>query len=256
MENIFRQSFVREAKTAVEKARDLASLDHQGMKGALREIIITKLFEPILPPEVRVATGKVVAHDGKKSAQIDLILYAPNILPPALYDEKNGFVAIEAALYTVEIKSKLNSTEIKKAINNAKSVRNLHIISTEHWFATEDIGRPIKTISTNTAYPINALFAFTSDLKGSRKTELDRYRELDPNADTHPAIQVICVAGKGYWYSKPGGGWRWAPPSQNLAEIMGFLGGLANTLPQLIAHKGRPRFGNYLATDLDLQDVI
>lgn len=246
MHNHFRQRFLRLAQNAVGASADLAPLDHQGLKGTLREIVIGSLFNPILPTGVEIATGKVVAHDGQVSAQIDLILHSQTILPPALYDEKNGFVPVESALYTVEVKSRLTAEGLDEAISNARSVRSLPILQTEHWLPTLVQNNPIQRISTTTPYPVNALFAFGSDLTGGKKSELDRYREKDFNADTAPAVQAICVVGKGYWYSKKDGGWKYLPASPDLDELMSFLGGLTNTLPQLIAWKGRPRLGNYL----------
>ena len=158
LENFFRQRFLRLAHHAVSEAADLDPLDHQGMKGTLREIVIGQLFRPVLPPEVQIATGKVVAHTGATSSQVDLVLYSPTILPPALYDEKNGFVPVESALYTIEVKSRLTAEGVAEAVANAQSVRRLPTLSTEHWLAKGCPERPIERVLTATAHPVNALF--------------------------------------------------------------------------------------------------
>lgn len=44
---------------------------------------------------------------------------------------------------------------------------------------------------------IPLLFAYDTELKN--KDELERYRELDAEADTNPIIPVFCVVGRGYW---------------------------------------------------------
>ena len=253
--NLFRQRFVTSARHGVEEAADLDPLDHQGLKGTLREIVVGKIFQPVLPPDVRIATGKIAASDGGMSSQIDLILYAPNILPPALYDDKQGFVPAESALYTIEVKSRLTGEGLNQAIDNARSVRSLKLLPTTHWIVTGDADSPIKKINSGTPYPINALFAFDSDLSGTTKSEIDRYRERDLAADSSPSLQVICVVGKGYWYNKRNGGWSYCPPTPNLNELMSFLGGLTNTLPELILRKGNPPFGMYLGPGIDFIDV-
>lgn len=96
---------------------------------------------------------------------------------------------------------------------------------------------------------IPALFAFGSDLTLDGKSELTRYREVDPEADTSPVIPILCVAGRGFWWYKPNEPaekWINHLPTEDHEEIIDLLGGVANTVPDQVAFKGRPRFGHYL----------
>jgi hypothetical protein len=245
--NPFQVSMTTRCKAAIAEAISLDGTLHAGLKGQLREILAGKLIFPTLPPEVRIGTGQLVSVNGQLSPQSDVILYAPSILPPSLYDEKSGLFPVESCLYSIEIKSKLTATELQSAIKNAQDVRTLPLLQTDHWVKGPDSARIVSRVIGNTPFCISALFAFGSDLTGDGSKELARYRAYDPVADVNPAIAVICIVGKGYWYSTMPG-WNFVAATGDIDEVMSFLAGTTNTLPQLLASKGSPRFGMYLAS--------
>jgi len=238
--NLFRKRFLRDIAKAIQDADEAIEIEHSGLAGRIREILLAKLLEPILPPEVKCGTGKLADRNGGLSKQIDVILYSRQVLPPVFYCENEGVFPIESCLYNIEVKSTVTSQSFKDAIVNAKSTQ-LKPLYTEHWNSGQGI-------QTGIANPICALFGFSSDLSGKGKSELDRYRELDDNANDDPAITVICVRGQGYWYYK-NPVWVHHAPTSEFDEILDFLSGISNTIPQFISAKGRPRFGNYLILD-------
>jgi hypothetical protein len=240
---------VEKCKSALTRARSLEGEKHNGLKGELREILVNDLFAPVLPPNVKTGTGKLVSSEGESSPQIDIIFYAPGILPPVLFDTRTGYFPTESALYVIEVKSKLTSAALRSAIRNAHATRSLPLLPTEHWEPTPDGHHPVRCVRAPTPRAVNALFAFDSDLSGETATELDRYLRYDGTPAIHPAIQVLCVVGKGYWYLS-GTGWKHVPADPEIGEVMSFLAGTSNTLPQLMIAKGRPRFGNYLTTEI------
>ena len=72
---------------ALAHAEALGQLQHQGTIGRLREIVLTDLIEPFLPPPWKVATGLIVdsrgedlSHSGQ-SGQEDILIYSPELLP-------------------------------------------------------------------------------------------------------------------------------------------------------------------------------
>ncbi len=78
---------------------------------------------------------------------------------------------------------------------------------------------------------------------------MERYRECDPNADTSPLVPVFCVAGRGYWWFKPNEPkekWIKHLPTSEHEEVIEFIGGVANTIPDQVMRKGNPRFGEYI----------
>ena len=76
----------------------------------------------------------------------------------------------------------------------------------------------------------------------------------DCTSDTNPAVQVFCIAGRGYyWYkpNEPAEKWIKHLPSQDYEEVVEFIGGVASTIPGQIVAKGRPRFGEYIIRPRD-----
>lgn len=191
--SVFKNNFQRNVASAISDAHAASDVAHPALTGQVREILVSRMLRPVLISEVNIGTGKIVNSQGKLSKQIDVILYASQILPPSLYDEKTGLFPIESCLYSIEVKSKLNATNLKEAIDKAVSVHSLPVLQSEHWTGTT-------IVKSGTPLPVNTLFAFSSDLTNGGKSEIERYRELDKNANTKPAFQAICVIGKGYWY--------------------------------------------------------
>ena len=193
------------------------------------------------------------------SPETDIILYARQIMPPALYDGNKGYVAAEAALYTIEVKPRLTTANLRQSIANARRTQALPLVETIHFIpeggrqtvngAERKVLREIHQCRTKLPAAINILFAVGSDLKGDPVEEIRRYRKLDaPTGKVGRAMQALCIVGRGYWFTtkEEEDGWGHAPATADHAEVMGFLIGLTNTLPALLAHKGRPQFGNYL----------
>lgn len=228
---------------AIRCAQAASDVDHPGMVGSIREIALKHLFRPLLTDVVDTGTGKIIDSTGTKSDQIDVIIYCTDINPPILYDEGRsdmGLFPAETCLYAIEVKSQASAGELRKAIENAKSVFQMEFISGYYDIYNHPIGHIVQRI-------VPAFFAFGSDLKEGGKTELERYLELDSNGRTRPAIRVICVIGKGYWYFHENeSAWYYWEPTSDHGEVISFLGGILNSIPDHISSRGHPRFGIYL----------
>ena len=248
MVNLIRKKFLSELKGALEEAKFAAEIEHKGLEGNIREILVERFLRPVIPPEIRIGSGKLIDCSGRLSNQIDVVLYAPEIVPAAMFDVKLGLFPAECCLYSIEVKTKLTRANLKTSISSAKTTRKLRLLNTELW--TD--GKPR---ATYTPIPINVIFAFDSDLSGSPDNELTRYFELDGGANTQPAITVICIVGRGYWF-RGDGCWQMFPPSTDLQEVLAFLAGISNTIPQILALKGRPRFGNYLTDETQRTKIV
>ncbi|MGK9282339.1 hypothetical protein [Sinorhizobium meliloti] len=97
--------------------------------------------------------------------------------------------------------------------------------------------------------PNNVLFAFESDLRRGADGELARYKAVDhyEAEEREPVLTAFCIVGKGYWYyDRKARGWGFLPSDERHQEVLAFLGGMANSIPPLMAGKGRPKFGEYL----------
>ncbi len=244
IDNVFRSAFIAQTRAMLSQADALGKQGHAGHRGALREELFANLLRKVLPPGVEIGAGQLVAVDGALSRQIDIILYAPSIVVPALYDEKRGYFAVDSCLYTIEIKSTIDKAGLQQAYESARGIRSMPTLKTEHWSRVAD--GQLQRIVTLNAMPISALFAFSSDLQGSPNDEIERYRSIDPEAETNPAIAAFIVRGRGYWFHDQNV-WKFVRADEDLNEVMMFLAGLVNTLPKLLTFKGRPRAGNFLA---------
>ena len=244
MANItYRNHVKNNIKTAIQNAQAASNVDHPGLVGSIREIALKHLFRPLLTDVADIGTGKIIDNTGTQSNQIDIIIYSTDINPPILYDgEKSdmGLFPAETCLYAIEVKSQASASELRKAIENAKSVRKMAFLAGYYDENSNPIHHRLIAI-------VPAFFAFGSDLKEGGKTELDRYLQLDSNGRTNPAIPVICVIGRGYWFfNERESSWYYWEPTPDHGEVISFLGGVLNTIPDQIASRGHPRFGNYL----------
>src|SRR6266851_1663236 len=130
MHPLYRNLMVERIRYAVAAARAAQKLEHAGVKGAIREVLIADLFRPLLPADIGVASGILIsAYDQAQSSQQDIILFDRRILPPILFEQGPAIVPIESALICFEIKSRLTATELRSAHEGAKTVRSLGLQS-------------------------------------------------------------------------------------------------------------------------------
>lgn len=213
----YKDQIIKRIKSFVEDSNLIESLEHNGMKGEIRESGLGKLFSEFLPSNWDIGSGKIIDSEGNQSPQIDLLIYNKNIIPPIMLSAQQGVYPYESVGFAFEIKTTSNALEIKKTINNFKQLRSL------------------KKIEGSRYRPVRIYFAIKSDLK--EKTEFERYKELDENYNTSPAIESICVINKGYWtykpVQKPNGeifsNWM-ETESDNFSEVIFLLAGVINSI--------------------------
>jgi hypothetical protein len=214
-------------RAAVETARHLMHVNHAGLRGRLRELVVRDILRPFLPPAIGIGSGEVVSADDLHSNETDIILYDPWLVPPIAFESGSGLFPLESVLYTIEVKSVLTRAELEGAQAAAARIR-----------------------SFSAHKPVAVLFAFASDLTPSGKSEYQRYREVFGEAA--PELSGICVAGQCYWTKdshEPE--WHHWRISDEYDEILGLLVGINNTTREAQAHRGMPRMARYLIRNLD-----
>lgn len=147
---------------------------HQGVKGGLNESELSSLIKEVVPQRYKVAKGIIENAKGEQSNETDTFIYDDEILPPYIKNDLT-FVPVETVKYIFEVKSTLNSTELKTTIVKFKNFKS--------------IGGGSPTV----------LFSFSSDIKAS---ELSRYQKNDAYFFTNPAVSVLCVSNKSYYYKE------------------------------------------------------
>lgn len=169
------------------------SIKHHGIHGRLKEIVIEELIKPYLPSYMNVCSGKVINSLGEESSQIDIIIYVPDIIPPALLKQDIGLIPVESVLATLEVKSKLTSTKLKEGILNGVSIKNL------------DFHPAVRKEHSDFHNIPSYLFSYSSDLTEIKKTECDRIKEsvekygIDNRGQIiHAPISGVCILNKAF----------------------------------------------------------
>jgi hypothetical protein len=170
--SILSKNLAAKVKHAIDLSKQFGDVQHDVLKGRLRELLITNLIEPLLPNGVSATTGILVDSKGVQSKQSDIIIYSSDILPPILKSRELSLIPVDAALQVIEVKSKLTATEVKKSIKEAESVKSLYLLGPRQKLPTpfnliikEELKHPIKVSS------IFSIFAFDTDLKTTNEWE-------------------------------------------------------------------------------------
>ncbi len=172
---------------AAEQAKQLDLIEHQGLKGRLREIVVSQIITPFLPPTCAAVHGTAIDMYGvigtsREKTEDDILIVDRELIAPAMFSADEGIVPYDSVLYRVEVKSKLSSENLRDAIRGATEFRKLKL-----------------TPAVNNAEPPLApqlIFAFESDMKGP---EFDRFKQVDgtkPNESGYSPISAVCVIGK------------------------------------------------------------
>lgn len=150
------------------------NIQHQGIKGGFNENELSDLIKEVIPTKYIITKGIIENSSGNQSSETDIVIYDNDVLP---YYIKNNlsFVPVEAVKYIFEVKSTLNSTELKTTINKFSNFK--------------EIGGHSPTV----------LFAYSSDIQGN---ELTRYKKNDTDFFTNPKISILCLSNKCYCYKQ------------------------------------------------------
>lgn len=234
------QAFIR-AKIggAITEARAASTLKHQGVKGTVLEILVARLFRPLLPSDIGIGSGQIIdQRGGNMSTQIDIILYDKSILPPALYDENTGIFPIEAVLYAIEVKTTLTAKDLAVAHNSAAALRSFgYLPGLENYDGTEKHHTIQKVKSV--------VFALGSDLSGKGLKECQRYEKIYARKHESPELAALCVVGREYCWDQ-GEQWVICPGTENYDEVLSFIGGVTNSYRRIARSRHYPKLGNYL----------
>jgi hypothetical protein len=166
-------------EAALASAEHVQAIDHPGLVGSIREILVRELLRPILPPSIAVGTGKIVDHVGAASAEIDIVIYDRALMPPLLYGSSGdlGVFPVEACIHAIQVKSTSSATNLSQVIEQGRSLAQLTYLRE----ACGPNGNPINRVT-----PV--YFAFKSDLAAPTEEhdeapEITRWRRRHDPAD-------------------------------------------------------------------------
>jgi len=234
--------------SAIAEARSAEGVTHPGVKGSILEILLSKLFRPLLPSDIGVGTGQIIdAYGNKPSNQIDIVIYDKEILPPILIDDKTGFFPIESVLYTIEVKTTLDHAGLVSSHNSAKNINK------SFNYLPGKIDANGRRNEHPVIDPISVIFALNSNLQATGMSEARRY--LDMHKNDYSYLKAICVAGREYSYESKGG-WTSLRNAEDYDEVLNLIAGITNTYRKISQSRGFPLLGHYVASDHTQTTII
>lgn len=159
-----------------------SKIQHPSEMGAAREELLKTYLSQFLPIKYTVGNGIIVDSNESRSKQQDFIIYDAFSSPLMLKMQSLQIIPVESVYCTIEIKSTLTEDELKKCVNNIKSVRQLEKCRVNRVF--EGFGEPI-----------GCVFAYTSNV--SLKTLLKHLEEINKDIPKEQQISIVCVLDKG-----------------------------------------------------------
>lgn len=218
-----------DANHAINLSKNESKLQHSGLKGRFRELLVDNILTPWLPPYAKCGTGMIIATLNQKRdySQDDIIVYDESLVPPVLASNNapEGVFLYNSVLARIEVKSTLTRAYVREFVQSSLEVANLLV--TVH-----------KENTSNFEGAYNLLFAFNSDSEGKNNEdfEVQRLAEVmkEEGVDILSGIvSMICVVGKGFWKigldDKGNREWKRLNSSSPLDHIVWFLGCTSST---------------------------
>ena len=101
-------------------------IPHDGERGESREKSIVKDFlEEYLPKRFSIGTGHVFDTTNNSSLQQDIVIYDAFNCPTIFQDESTSLYPCESVYAVIEVKSTLNTTELRDGLSKVESVKQL-----------------------------------------------------------------------------------------------------------------------------------
>lgn len=109
-----------------KEAMQAGLLGHGSSVGAAHEFFVKRVLKSVLPKSIHIGSGIVFAGD-KRSKQIDVVLYDDRF-PVLEIEDGFGLYFAEGVIATIEIKSTMTITELRRSLDNCHSVLDLPLI--------------------------------------------------------------------------------------------------------------------------------
>lgn len=168
-------------------------IQHDGLRGRFRELLIENILSPWLPPYVSCGTGTIIAHNHvqRESTQDDIILFDKSLTPPILASNnlREGIFLFNSVLARTEVKSTIKNEDFRKFCSSSLELSEMK-------YSVRSSSAPIFT------GPFNLLFAYNSDANKGENFELQRLKNAMDELKIDPLgglISMICIPRKGFW---------------------------------------------------------
>lgn len=191
MVNKYYQRFTEMMLAEVESIS--AAISHSGEKGRNNEQVLARFLAKYLPQRFSVDTGHVVASDGTKSSQTDIIIH-DRINTPALFlGGASVLVPIETTYAVISVKTTLDKTELADAVRQIESVRRLKNEASFQY--SRGVVIKIPAMDQAVLRPRGLVFAFKTTWKDVVTIE-KTFKEIVAPIDDHFRPNGVCVIDK------------------------------------------------------------
>ncbi len=193
MKNYILERLRADASHLLSNSLNEEKIQHHGLRGRFRELLIENVLAPWLPPYVSCGTGTIIAHNHvqRESTQEDIILFDKSLTPPilALSSLREGVFLYNSVIARIEVKSTIENPHFIEFCNSSLELHGMQ-------YSVRSPSAPLFTA------PFNLFFAYKSDAVTGGNFELQRLKnamnelEIDPLSGL---VSMICIPGKGFW---------------------------------------------------------
>jgi hypothetical protein len=218
------------AAHTLRRAELESRIQHLGLRGRFRELLVAELLEPWLPPYVACGSGMIIdTNDQKRQfTQDDIILFDRSLTPPILATESlssEGVFLYNSVLARIEVKSKVTRADLTAFVRSS-----LEIASLRHGVQPGFAGPAMFGA-------FNMLVAFDADASGAGKPDYQLTRLIEVMQDNKcdplsGVVSMLCVAPYGFWKIGTSTGtiaWERLDPSEPERNLAWFLGCVSNS---------------------------
>jgi hypothetical protein len=203
-------------------------LQHKGLRGRFRELLIDNILAPWLPPYTSCGTGMIIAAQNavREATQDDVIVYDRSLTPPVLASSTHapeGVFLYNSVIARIEVKSTLTRAAIKDFVKASREISALKFTAQGH------IG--------GLTGAVNLLFAYDSDAKNvddpdyqlRRVIDVVREQGIDPLAGI---VSNVCIPPYGFWKLGEAEGtrcWQRLQVDDAASRVAWFVGCISHT---------------------------
>jgi len=178
-------------KNLIAEANALKDLKQTTLKGQLRELLTSKIFDKFLTSQFGTGSGVIINQKGEQSAEMDIIIYDRRILPPFIEKRKKGVYPAECVLAVIQVRSWVSKTTIREYADLAKKFyeKIYHPHSVLRWY------RPM--LERGGWLPLYSLIGFKH--RGIFRREKNREEIITWMADNAKPLFGVCIINKLSW---------------------------------------------------------
>jgi hypothetical protein len=181
----------------------IAQLDHPAEKGRGREDALRDFLREYLPERFGVDTGFLVDVHGNVSGQMDIVIFDRASAPVFKMSSTVRVFPVESVAAVIQVKSKLDGRELKKAVENLRTALALDRVGSQHPYEMLGGVMHASDIHVTGGDPdflaesepiLTAIFAFQGTNIGQLASEI---RRLDADVAIDRRLPFICVLDQG-----------------------------------------------------------